>query len=390
MLTGRGPGRGTLRSVEVRGQQVWQADWTGADGKRHRRFLGRNRRDAERALARIIDERDAELMGVARPSGLDMPLESVIAQYLADLRTRARRQTIHDANVAMTRIAREAALRSVRDVTKARIMEWRERRVRGGASHKTANTEVSTLSAAINLAVRLDQVATNPLQGLRALPVTAQHRRRLPRALNEAEIARLLHAAMVHDRTHAGLPRGPLLRTLIETGARWSEAVAVTWVDLDFDRGELRLRPETTKTKVERVIPIRGELLDVIAEMRAQQAIRAGHEPRPHDGIFLTPEGKRWPKNGARFRAWLAKILQRAGIERVDANGRVVHVHAMRHTFATRLARHGVPVQTAATLTGHRSISVLMGVYTHLASEDAKAAIRALPPLPTSGSLPSA
>lgn len=387
---GRGPGRGKLRAIEINGSRAWQGDWVDANGKRHRRVLGASQRDAERALAKLIAERDADLAGTGRASGLDVPMSEIVETYLADLRTRARKATIHDAKTAMERIVRDTHMRTVRDCTKSRVLEYRERRVRGGISHKTANTEVATLSAALNLAVRLDVLASNPLQGLRSLPVTAQFRKRLPRALTEVEIARVLHAANVHDRTRSGFPRGPLLRTLIETGARWSEATATTWADLDFERLELRLRPETTKTKVGRTIPISPDLLDVLADLRATQAIRRGREPRQEDGIFLTPEGKRWPKNGARFRAWLAKLLDRAGVRRVDENGRVVHIHAMRHTFATRLARAGIPVQTAQVLTGHKSVAMLLGVYTHLASEDARAAIRALPRLPESGSLPSA
>ena len=55
-------------------------------------------------------------------------------------------------------------------------------------------------------------------------------------------------------------------------------------------------------------------------------------------------------------------MLVLAKIPRRDAEGHVVNVHALRHTFATRLARAGVPLQQAAYLLGHKTLSVLMQV----------------------------
>jgi integrase len=370
------------------GLRVWQADWRGADGRRHRRVLGANRRDAERALAKLIAERDSELNGVARVSGLDLPIAEIVDHYLEHLRATARKQTAHDAEVALRRIVRDAPLRFVRDVSKARIMAWRGRRVHGGISHKTANTEVATLQAALNHAIKYDRIASNPLLGLETLPTTEPYRKRIARALTDAEAVKIVYAASVYDSTHSGLPRTPMLRTLIETGARWNEVRSATWGDLDFDVGQIRYRAVTTKTKHERIVPIMPSLLDLLADLRQQQTIRMGVEPRQEDAIFLTPEGKNWPRNGARFREWLAKILVRAGVRKVDVYGKVLHIHAMRHTFTTRMILGGVPIPIVAAMTGHRCYQTLWGTYVHLATADARKAMKALPPLPYDGNVP--
>lgn len=73
--------------------------------------------------------------------------------------------------------------------------------------------------------------------------------------------------------------------------------------------------------------------------------------------------------------------MRRSGIPYRDELGRVVHVHALRHTFASRLARANVPVAVAARLTGHKTVAMLLQVYTHVAAEDAHEAIRRLPPI---------
>lgn len=388
MLAGRGPGPGLVRPVTKRGRTVFVGDWTDASGQRHRRHLGTDRRTAETVLARIIRERDAELLGLAPTSGPDALLREVVDAYLGDLASRARPRTLHDARVMLARALAEMDARTVRQVSRARVVAWRARRVAAGVSHKTANTEVGFLHAALAYAVELGTIASNPIAGLRGLPVGPRHRRRIPRALNEFELARLVAAADRLDEAASGLPYGPLLRALIGTGARWGELTAARWADIDWTRGSLTLRAENTKTQRTRTIPLEADLVETLAEYRGEIARRAGAEPEPGAVIFLASSGRPFGAGGInRFREWLYRAMGKAGIPKRDAAGRVFHVHALRHTFATRLARAGIPVQTCAALTGHRTVEILLTIYTHVEAEEARAAIEALPRLPRLGNL---
>jgi integrase len=91
----------------------------------------------------------------------------------------------------------------------------------------------------------------------------------------------------------------------------------------------------------------------------------------------VSPWGHPWGLSH-NFRDWLDGILRLAKIPKRDEHGCVLNVHALRHSFATRRARAGVPLQQAAYLTGHRTLSVLMQIYTHLQGEDTRAAIAKL------------
>ena len=75
-------------------------------------------------------------------------------------------------------------------------------------------------------------------------------------------------------------------------------------------------------------------------------------------------------------------MLDRAGIARRDALGRVVDIHALRHTAATRMARRGVPLVVAQRVLGHASPEMTAKVYTHLGLEDLRGAVDVLAPLP--------
>ena len=56
--------------------------------------------------------------------------------------------------------------------------------------------------------------------------------------------------------------------------------------------------------------------------------------------------------------------LKRAGIEVLDALGRKVDFHALRKTFATRLAVKGVPQRFAQELMRHSDANLTAGIYT--------------------------
>ena len=396
---GAGPGRGSVRRVPVAHGVAWMATWCDASGKRRRRIVGATKAEAEAVLAKLIRDRDLERNGMGVERGASMSLEDLAAQYVRDLATRARPKSIDEARAGLARLARELGARTVRDVTAPAVLAWRARRVGAGAANKTANTELGYLKSALALALRLGQLVANPLAGLRGLPVGGRHQVRRPRALSDWELRRLFQAAEDLDReaenTHPDapprpppLPRAPLVRALALTGARWGELTSATWADLDPDRGTLTLRGETTKNARPRVLPLVPDLIADVLALPAIYAARLGRRPSPGSRIFLSPNGRPWDRGRQNFYRHLRDVFVRAGIPHKDELGRVVHVHALRHTFATRLARAGVPIATAQKLTGHRTPSILLSVYTHLDDEEIRGALEGLPTIGVASNSP--
>jgi integrase len=76
------------------------------------------------------------------------------------------------------------------------------------------------------------------------------------------------------------------------------------------------------------------------------------------------------------------RLLEAAGIERIDALCRRLDVHALR----TSLARRGVSMAVTQRLLGHKTVEMTAKHYTRLEVEDVRAAIegRAVPPAPRS------
>ncbi len=81
------------------------------------------------------------------------------------------------------------------------------------------------------------------------------------------------------------------------------------------------------------------------------------------------------------------KVLNRdlyfAGIEKKDDAGRVLDVHALRHTYCTRLSKAGVSLQLGQRLMRHSTPSLTANYYTHLDLGDKRKGVDMLPALPT-------
>ena len=68
-------------------------------------------------------------------------------------------------------------------------------------------------------------------------------------------------------------------------------------------------------------------------------------------------------------------------INKRDAHGRTLDIHALRHSFCTMVAQSGVNMQTAQRLMRHAT-PAMTARYTHLTLSDLGAAIATLPGLP--------
>jgi len=109
-------------------------------------------------------------------------------------------------------------------------------------------------------------------------------------------------------------------------------------------------------------LPLRA---DLVGELRAWKAIIGGSER-----VFTVPTG---------IDRIFKRDLAAAGIPAKDADGRVVDVHALRHTTASYLAAAGVAPRTAQALMRHSDIRLTLGTYSDPQMLDTTAALQALP-----------
>lgn len=372
---GRGYGRGRV----VRLKHGWRGEWTDSHGRRHRKTLGETRSEAERNLSAIIARRDAELAGArvgnsAWISAEAHTLEPLVAAYLRHLE--ATRSASHYARTAwcIDRVTAALGVDRVDGLSVAALSDYAELRARS-VSARSANLEAGSLKAALRWACARGLIQANPLENWRPMS-TAGRTRRNRRALTEDELARVLVAAESRERPD-DVPQVPMWHALAVLGLRFSELERLRWADLDPRAGLLTVRAETSKAKRPRLIPVPAGVLERLQGLRAAQSARAGRLVGGEDPMFLQRSGLPWSGRGRVNTAYreLRRLLEVAGIERVDASGRTIDLHALRATAATRMARAGVPLAHAQALLGHSTPTLTARHYVHLGAEDLRGSV---------------
>jgi integrase len=167
-----------------------------------------------------------------------------------------------------------------------------------------------------------------------------------------------------------------ILQFLVLSGARVGEAVKLDWQDVDLGQRWLIFRDTKRRRKGEaqgedRGVPIHRELLPLLAQLR----LRCGAEGR----VFRTDKGLAFKGEGRRYfaTAWEA-TKKRAVAQGHRVEG--LHVHDLRHTFATWAMEARLPQRVLDEIMGHATRS--QGArYQHVSELAAIGAIDELPGL---------
>jgi integrase len=212
-----------------------------------------------------------------------------------------------------------------------------------------ANRAKALLSTVFHLAEEWGEipVGSNPAQGIRRYRETPRER-----FLSEAELARLGEALRAHEGKY------PLavaaVRLLVFTGARKSEIVALRWAEVDLAGATLRLPAERTKEKKPKTLPLSPPALEVFAKL-----------PRLDDVLVFPGIRPGRPLRGGVEVAW-SEVRRAAGLDGV-------HLHDLRHGFASCAVAGGLGLPILGALLGHTQPSTTAR-YAHLSADPLRAA----------------
>lgn len=173
------------------------------------------------------------------------------------------------------------------------------------------------------------------------------------------------------------------------TGVRMGELLALTWEDVDEKKMTIQINHnlvrvtiydeagkkdgtklivQTPKTqKSHRVIPVQEDIFRLLVQEKKKQEIAEKGSPpilNPLKLVFPSTVGTY--TDPRTYQKCVEKISKRCEIQHVN-------VHALRHTFATRLVEQKVPLRIIQELLGHSAVTTTMR-YTHaLETEKEKA-----------------
>jgi integrase len=155
-----------------------------------------------------------------------------------------------------------------------------------------------------------------------------------------------------------------MVLTMLRTGLRVGEAVALKWEHLDFRTRRLIVRDG--KGAKDRVVYFDEEVREAITEWRA----RAPESPY----AFSTLKG------GPMTTTYARQFVKRAALKAGIAECERVSPHTFRHTCATELLRETGNLRLVQVALGHSSVSTKQR-YTHIAAVDLERAMSLRPGL---------
>lgn len=345
-------------------------------------------------------------------------------QHLSRKRIRGRKVSVQyrkNIRARLIRLVTECRWRTLREITRDSMEQWLEDIEAQGSDGMAASTRngfITSLIAFCNWAVKSDRLARNPVAGIGKADAHSD-RRHVRRALSADEVARLLDAArrrpiaelarktlplpdehkcgrstwtkepltaenfercytdaldLLKDKPRRqkkleglGHDRALFYLLAVSTGLRRGELASLTLGQLRLSAlpaPYLNLDPEDAKSGHGASIPLRADVVDAI-----KQHLAGRPEAHYDDKLFDRPPA---------IRIFDADC-QVAGIPKTDDRGRVIDIHALRHTFGTHLSASGVHPRTAMAAMRHSRIDLTMNYYTDPTLLDIAGAVNSLP-----------
>lgn len=246
-------------------------------------------------------------------------------------------------------------------VTHADVVRWRD----GLAGEPTSkNGHLRVVRNLFRDAAALGHVDRDPTLRVPAFREAAPSEEHW---LTGPELAAILAAAREHEPAWH-----PIILTIAATGARFGEASALRWDDVDFERGAITIRRaqwkgdvDTTKTETSRVVPLLPELAEVLrAHRRRLVELQA---PGLADGwCFPSQVGTLLSSAAVRT------ALRRAAARAVPAREELT-LHDLRRTF-NNAVRRVASGEVVRSMTGHAT-ERMTEHYSHVDLSEKRAAV---------------
>jgi len=206
-------------------------------------------------------------------------------------------------------------------------------------SFRSVNIEISTLHNFFNFCIERGYIDENPATGIKKLNELSRLK-----TLSDQDIGKLINGAtnkLTKD----------LITFLIYTGCRKGEALNLKWDDVDLNNNVIAIKG--TKTKYDRYIPIHSQLKALLGGIEKEQ-----------DCLYV------FNRNGAKigdFKRSFHTACKNAGLKDL-------HIHDLRHVFASKMVMNGTSLYITGELLGHRTTQMTKR-YSHLVPETLRKAV---------------
>jgi integrase len=346
--------------IEERGENKFVVRvFLGRDGNGKRKRVSKTvhgtKKDAQKALTGLLREAD---LGLLVETG-NITLDQYLDQWLATVKPNLRPKSHKEYAGALKRYVRPVLgakkLSAIKPVDIQAV--YTAMQVKGiGLSIRQTHV---IFKDALEQAVKWQMLSRNPAD---YVDLPKRGNRQEMYALNQSEVSTFLQAAK-SDRWYT------LFSLMLGTGLRPSEALGLTWRDLDLGRATLTVRQglsrfasewlfqEPKSVKSRRTIPLLHSDVKLLSEHMARQ--KEERWENAHNLVFLTEFGEPVGERGI-VKDHFKPTLERAKLPST------VRLYDMRHTHATLLLLAGVHPKVVSERLGHANITITLDTYSHV------------------------
>ena len=247
-------------------------------------------------------------------------------------------------------------------------------------ANKTIEKTYSLLNRVYKHAIKMGDVNRNPCNGV-ILPNIHTNLIK-PKEMCEYTISETnLIREAIYDAyyNHSKLYRAaPSYLLLLNTGMRLGELLGLKWEMVDLNSRILKVvvtletisgngnkkkiltLPKTKNSY--RTISLNKTSLEMLYELKKRNDIQGINS----EYVVCNLKGE--PFNDNNYRRDFKRFCDRYNIEYKG-------IHTLRHTFASRLFRNGVDIQTVSKILGHQNPTITQNVYVHILEEQKAKAI---------------
>lgn len=218
-------------------------------------------------------------------------------------------------------------------------------------SQSSSGLYYRTLKAAFNKAAEWGYINTNPFSKVKLPKIKTK----FPVFVNEMELNLILSEVKENYLKS-------FYKVAFNTGLRAGELCSLTWENIDLHQRIITIKNTesfTTKNKRERIIPMNELVYKELLKLKPKvlNISSTGHK----ELIFYREKGVKLLVD------FVSKKFKRAC--RIAKVNEGLHLHSLRHSFASQLVKRGVSLLVVKELLGHSSTQTTE-IYTHVENED--------------------
>jgi len=184
-------------------------------------------------------------------------------------------------------------------------------------------------------------------------------------------------------KEHLNFKAYALLRLIAYTGIRKSEALALTWNDVNFVESELTINKaigrgkqtqlylKTTKTGKPRAIKLDETTLLILKEWnkhQKQQYIKLGFNTLKKNQLIFSNTKNEFIQP-VQVQKWMYSVQNKFQLKRVSP-------HGLRHTHCSLLFEAGASIKEVQDRLGHSDVKTTLDIYTHVTKKTKEGAIQ--------------